>query len=80
MKLRTSLREAAYLRDLPLHPSQTLVETDGQHCIFALRVIPNPNLIMELCKHGDRLEILEPESLRQSVKEALNKALQLYER
>lgn len=80
VKLRTSLREAAYLRDLPLHPSQTLVKTDGQHCIFALRVIPNPNLIMELCKHGDRLEILEPESLRQSVKEALNKALQLYER
>ncbi len=79
VKLRTTLREASYLQDLPLHPSQTLVAREGASCIFALRVIPNPNLIMELCKHGDRLEVLEPRSLRESVKEALNKALQLYE-
>ena len=79
VKLRTTLREAAYLQDLPLHPSQTLVEKADDHCIFALRVIPNPGLIMELCSRGNRLEVLEPQSLRESVKEALNKAIQLYE-
>ena len=79
VKLRTTLREAAYLQDLPLHPSQTLLSQEGEHCLFALRVIPNPNFIMELCKHGAGLEVLEPESVRESVKRALNKALQLYE-
>jgi len=79
VKLRTTLRESAYLQDLPLHPSQTLVEQAPDHCIFALRVIPNPNLVMDLCKHGDRLEVLEPASLRAAVQEALNKAIQLYE-
>jgi hypothetical protein len=79
VKLRTTLREAAYLQDLPLHPSQTLVSQEGDHCLFALRLIPNPNLIMELCKHGAGLEVLEPESLRQAVKETLEKTLQLYE-
>ena len=79
VKLRTTLREAAYLQDLPLHPSQTLVSQQGDHCEFALRLIPNPNLVMELCKHGAGLEVLEPASLRQAVKEALNKTLQLYE-
>ena len=79
VKLRTTLREAAYLQDLPLHPSQMLLGKEGDHCLFALHVVPNPNLVMELCKRGDGLEVLEPESLRQSVKEALNKAIQQYE-
>ena len=79
VKLRTTLREAAYLEDLPLHPSQLLVSQEGDSCIFALHLIPNPNFVMELCKRGDRLEVLEPQSLREAVKEALNNALQVYE-
>ena len=75
VKIKTTEREAAYLEDLPLHPSQIHIDDN----IFALTVIPNPNFIMELCKHGDRLEVLEPESLRQAVKEELKKALQQYE-
>ena len=79
VKLRTTLREAAYLQDLPLHPSQVFLGTEGDFCLFALRVIPNPNFIMELIKHGKRLEILEPESLREQVKHELRNALNLYE-
>ena len=79
VQLRTTLREAAYLQDLPLHQSQTLVSQEGDHCLFALRLIPNPNLVMELCKHGAGLEVIAPESLRKAVKEALKKSLQLYE-
>ena len=79
MKLRTTLREAAYLQDLPLHPSQVFLGSEGDFCLFALRVIPNPNFIMELVKHGGRLEILEPESLREQVKQELRNALKLYE-
>lgn len=79
VRLRTSLREAAYLQDLPLHPSQVLEARDAEHCIFALYLIPNPNLVMDLCKRGDRLEVLEPASLREAVLQAHKKALQRYE-
>ena len=79
VKLRTTLREAAYLQDLPLHPSQHLVGREGDCCIFALRVIPNPDFVMELLRHGNRLEVLEPARLRETVKEELKKALQSYE-
>lgn len=79
VKLKTTLREAAYLQDLPLHPSQVLVEQGQEHCIFALRVIPNPNLIMDLCKYGGRMEVLEPQSVRDAVHQAHKNALQLYE-
>ena len=75
VKLKASERESAYLQDLPLHPSQ-ICTGPGE---FALRVIPNPNFIMELCKRADRLEVLEPLELRQAVQQALNNAIQLYE-
>ena len=75
VKLKATERESAYLQDLPLHPSQMSLG-DG---IFALRVIPNPNFIMELCARADRLEVLEPLELRQAVQKALNNAIQLYE-
>lgn len=77
--LRATERESAYLQDLPLHPSQTLLEQGPGYSLFALRVIPNPNFIMDLCKYGGRLEVLRPKSVRQAVKESLNKAIQQYE-
>lgn len=75
IKLKATEREAAYLRDLPLHPSQMELD-DG---IFVLRLIPNPNFIMELCKRGEGLTVLAPEQLRQEVKNRLKQAIQAYE-
>ncbi len=75
VKLKATERESAYLQDLPLHPSQVSIGPN----LFALRVIPNPNFLMELCKRADRLEVLEPAELREAVRQALNNAIQLYE-
>jgi 1-deoxy-D-xylulose-5-phosphate reductoisomerase len=72
---------AAYLKDLPLHPSQVFLgEDEDGRSLFAMRVIPNPNLVMELCKHGNRLEVLEPATLRAQVAAELRNALEIYER
>ena len=75
IKLKATERESAYPRDLPLHPSQMELD-DG---LFVLRLIPNPNFIMELCKRGTGLTVLEPQRLRETVKENLKKALDAYE-
>ena len=75
VKIRTTEREAAYLEDLPLHPSQLHIGPTE----FVLRVIPNPGFVMELLRHGDRLEVLEPEDLRQTLKEEFKKAYLIYE-
>ena len=75
VKLKATPREAAYLRDLPLHPSQVQLEDN----LFALRLIPNPNLIMELCSRSASLEVLEPKELREAVRSALKTALKPYE-
>ena len=75
VKIRATEREASYLEDLPLHPSQ--IRLPGN--VFALHVIPNPGFVMEILRHGDRLEILEPESLRETIKEEIKKAYSVYE-
>ena len=78
--VRTTPREAAYLKDLPIHPSQMYLgeENDGRSR-FCFRVIPNRDLVMELCKRGSGLEVLSPDSLREQVADELRNALKFYE-
>ena len=79
IRFKVTDEEARYLRDLPIHRSQ---EEEGKAVgggrIFRIRVIPNRNLTMEFCRHAGKLEVLEPEAVRQEVMEELEKAYKLY--
>ena len=76
---RTNVTEARFLRDLPLHNSQTEISNDGTYVTFSLFICPDRNLIMEFCKYGNRIEVLSPEDVRNTVKEELEKAAKLYQ-
>ncbi len=86
---RTTQTEARFLRDLPIHPSQQELppepdpdgnpETNPDFVTFSIFVCPNKALIMELCKHGPRLQVLSPASVRSAVADELRQALNLYE-
>lgn len=79
IRFRATPTEARYLTDLPIHPSQTLEEVTPEGSIFSLYLVPNVNLVMEFCRHGDRLEVLSPASLRAEVRDALSRSLKQYE-
>ncbi len=72
VRFKTTEAEANYLRDLPLHHSQKEegVAEDGRK-VFSIRVIPNKNLAMEFCRHAGKLEVVEPESVRENVRAML---------
>lgn len=79
IRFKVTDEEARYLRDLPIHRSQVeenAAKGDGR--MFRIRVIPNRNLTMEFCRHAGRLEVIEPEEVRLSVKEELEKAYKQY--
>lgn len=79
IRFKVTDEEARYLRDLPIHRSQVeenAAKGDGR--IFRIRVIPNRNLTMEFCRHAGGLEVIEPEEVRLSVKEELEKAYKQY--
>lgn len=79
---RTSAKEARFLRDLPIHSSQEEItqETEKGDVLFRIFVYPNESLIMEFCRYGGRLEVLEPAEVREAVASQLEHALNQYKR
>lgn len=87
---RATAKEARFLRDLPIHESQresdireirkTLPQKDlsESDVFFEIFVCPNEALIMEFCKHGRRIEVLHPASVREAVATELRNAAGLY--
>lgn len=75
---RTSIREAGYLRDLPIHPTQKELENDGERIVFSIFVRPNESLIMELERLGNRIEVLSPEPVRRKLAEDAAAVLEQY--
>lgn len=74
---RATEKEANFLRDLPIHESQRELSS-SEGVLFEIFVCPNDALIMEFCKHGGRLEVLSPASVREAVAAELRKAADQY--
>lgn len=79
IRFRASGKQAKYLHDLPIHPSQREIERDGDTVTFVIRTAPNDAFYMELMKYGDKLEVLSPQEVRDRLKEEYQKAIKLYE-
>lgn len=61
-------QEVDYLRSTPLHSSQKELETSDGYSLFSLNVgIDAWEFIQEILSRGDRIEVLEPLSLRQCI-------------
>ena len=63
-----------YLRTLPLHPSQREVDTQERWSDFAYHLRPTYDFRQELLSQAEQLEILAPESLRDSFRKVLRAA------
>lgn len=76
--LKATAIQSNYLRDLPLHPSQKEFETTPEYSIFSLDICPTYDFKQEILHLGDAVEIVEPESFRQEIKETISNMLNLY--
>ena len=71
--------EVDYLRSTPLHPTQKEEETGDGYSIFSLFIgIDAWEFYQEILSHGDRLEILEPRSLREDIAELIGRMKERY--
>lgn len=71
--------QVEYVRALPIHESQQEVETTEEWSIFEYRIIPCFNLYQQLLWHREKLEILEPMSVREEMKKIMKEMLKRYE-
>ena len=66
--LRAYTQHKKYLKSLPIHHSQRLIEDHGDYADFELWVAPTYDFIMRLLHDGAWLEVISPESVRKTMK------------
>lgn len=67
-----------YLKSLPLHRSQKLLEDNGEYADFELFLAPTYDFIMRLLHVGAMIEVISPASLRKTMKEWISDMYDLY--
>ena len=71
--------QAEYLRSTPLHKSQTEGRSKyREFAEFTYRLCITPELISQLLAMSDTVEVLEPQKLREEMKERISKIFNYY--
>lgn len=78
IKLRIFDELRGYLKSLPLHHSQRIVEEAYNHMDITVTVAPTFDFVQELLLHRDQLEVLSPDSLRVEVAQLIQRMSSLY--
>jgi len=79
VKIRAYGTQMEYLRSLPLHETQKEGRSKyGEFAEFTYKVCITPELITQLLAMGDKVEVLEPEELREEIKNQLQITLNRY--
>lgn len=68
-----------YFRTLPLHHSQREVDTTVDDCIFEYTLAVTPDFVNHLLSYGASIEVLEPQSLRQTMLDNIRRMSSLYD-
>jgi len=77
--IKASARESKFLKDLPLHATQRIVETSEDNTIFSINVTVNDSLVMDLLSRASRIEVLSPAWLRDRMMDEIKKMSNIYE-
>ncbi len=73
--LRAYGNERFALRDLPLHPSQRLLEEAEDHVDFELRLRPTTDFLAHLLSRGRWVEVLSPNDIAQKISDLHREAI-----
>lgn len=76
--IRANSDHTPYLKSLPLHHSQRLIEDNGEYADFDLYLAPTYDFIMRLLHAGGMVEVISPSSLRKTMKDWIADMYELY--
>ena len=77
--LRAYKQHKHYIKSLPIHHSQRLVDETSDYADFELYIAPTYDFIMRLLHDGALLEVMSPVSLRKAMKGWISDMYELYE-
>lgn len=79
VKIRAYGIQTNYLRSTPLHKSQSESRSKyGEFAEFTYRLCITPDLVSQLLAMGEKVEVLEPEELREEMKKRVNSMFSYY--
>ena len=79
VRIRAYSAQADYLRSVPLHGSQSEGRSmHGEFAEFTYRLCITPDLVTQLLAMGDKVEVLEPKSLIDNIKNVLQLTIKNY--
>ncbi|MFZ4547321.1 MAG: helix-turn-helix transcriptional regulator [Bacteroidales bacterium] len=70
--------EGKYIKSLPLHDSQVIIQDSSEELIIKLKLVVTHDFVMEILSHGDNVQVIKPENLVSDVKAVLKNALSQY--
>lgn len=77
--IRAYTQHKEYIKSLPIHHSQRLIEDYGNYADFELWVAPTYDFIMRLLHDGAWLEVISPDSVRKTIKGWISDMYEYYE-
>ncbi len=79
VRVRINKVGAPYMRTLPLHRSQKEVVTTDEYAEFTFFVAPTFDFVQQLRTYGSQLEVLEPEWLRDEMRQEAEQLVAMYD-
>lgn len=76
--IRANSLAAKYLADLPLHSSQEIVSEDGGYAVLSYWLKVTPDLVQELFRFRENIEVLEPPRLRRMMADTVVAMSKMY--
>ena len=70
--------EGKYIKSLPLHVSQVILEDTTEEVLIRLNLVVTHDFLMEILSHGAYVKVIKPLSLVDDIKNAFLKALSQY--
>ena len=78
VEIKISADQVKYIKTLPLHASQTLIEETPQYSIYQFHLVPTFDFKQEILSHGPDYEVLAPEWYRDEIKEDIAQMFKNY--
>ena len=78
IRIKVYGQQVEYIKTLPIHESQKEVEINPEWSIFEYRLVPCYNFYQQLLWHREKLEVLEPQYVRDEIKISIQKMLEHY--
>lgn len=78
IKLKVYGSQVEYVRARPIHESQQEIETCEKYSVFSYWLRPSYNFYQALLWHREKVEVVDPEGVRENMKEIVKNMFNLY--